>query len=73
VIDATERRMIEDALKKYRWNKQKAAQELSLRRQGLAKKLKRLAIYGLTRNLGEFRLITVEQNKPAETLGQRLT
>jgi DNA-binding NtrC family response regulator len=38
--------MIEDALKKYRWNKQKAAQELGLSRQGLLKKLKRLAIRG---------------------------
>ena len=44
VIEAIERRMIEDALKKYRWNKQKAAQELGLSRQGLLKKLKRLAI-----------------------------
>jgi Nif-specific regulatory protein len=46
VIEAIERRMIEDALKKYRWNKQKAAQELGLSRQGLLKKLKRLAIRG---------------------------
>jgi Nif-specific regulatory protein len=44
VVDHIERRMIEDALKKYRWNKQKAAQELGLSRQGLLKKLKRLAI-----------------------------
>jgi two-component system response regulator HupR/HoxA len=36
--------MIQDALKKHRWNKQRAAQELGLSRQGLAKKLKRLAI-----------------------------
>jgi transcriptional regulator of acetoin/glycerol metabolism len=36
--------MIGDALEKYRWNKQKAAQELGLSRQGLLKKLKRLAI-----------------------------
>jgi Nif-specific regulatory protein len=46
VVDHIERRMIEDALKKYRWNKQKAAQELGLSRQGLLKKLKRLAIRG---------------------------
>jgi two-component system, NtrC family, response regulator HupR/HoxA len=46
VVDAIERRMIEGALKKYRWNKQKAAQELGLSRQGLVKKLKRLAITG---------------------------
>jgi DNA-binding NtrC family response regulator len=38
--------MIQDALKKYHWNKQKAAQELGLSRQGLVKKLKRLAITG---------------------------
>jgi Nif-specific regulatory protein len=44
VVDYIERRMIEDALKKHRWNKQKAAQELGLSRQGLLKKLKRLAI-----------------------------
>jgi DNA-binding NtrC family response regulator len=44
VVHQIERRMIEDALKKYRWNKQKAAQELGLSRQGLLKKLKRLAI-----------------------------
>jgi len=31
---------------KYRWNKQKAAQELGLSGQGLLKKLKRLAIRG---------------------------
>jgi transcriptional regulator with GAF, ATPase, and Fis domain len=37
--------MIQDALKKYRWNKQKAAQELSLAAR-FAKKLKRLAITG---------------------------
>ena len=35
VIEAIERRMIEDALKKHHWNKQKAAQELGLSRQGL--------------------------------------
>lgn len=46
VVEHIERRMIEDALKKYRWNKQKAAQELGLSRQGLLKKLKRLAIRG---------------------------
>jgi two-component system, NtrC family, response regulator HupR/HoxA len=44
VVDQIERRMIEDALKKHRWNKQKAAQELGLSRQGLLKKLKRFAI-----------------------------
>jgi Nif-specific regulatory protein len=44
VIEAIERRMIEDALKKHHWNKQKAAQELGLSRQGLAKMLKRLGI-----------------------------
>jgi len=44
VVGAIERRMIQDALKKYQWNKQKAAQELGLSRQGLIKKLKRLAI-----------------------------
>jgi Nif-specific regulatory protein len=44
VVEAIERRMIGDALEKYRWNKQKAAQELGLSRQGLLKKLKRLAI-----------------------------
>jgi transcriptional regulator of acetoin/glycerol metabolism len=36
--------MIGHALEKYQWNKQKAAQELGLSRQGLIKKLKRLAI-----------------------------
>jgi two-component system response regulator HupR/HoxA len=46
VIEAIERRMIQDALKKHRWNKQKAAQELGLSGQGLAKKLKRLTITG---------------------------
>jgi two-component system response regulator HupR/HoxA len=44
VVDEVERRMIQYALNKYHWNKQKAAQELGLSRQGLAKKLKRLAI-----------------------------
>lgn len=39
-----ERRMVEVALKKYHWNKQKVAQELGLSRQGLNKKLKRLGI-----------------------------
>jgi DNA-binding NtrC family response regulator len=38
--------MIEDAIKKYGWNKQKAAQALGLSRQGLAKKMRRLAIAG---------------------------
>ena len=46
VINAIERRMVEDALKKHHWNKQKAAQELGLSRQGLGKKLKRLGISG---------------------------
>jgi Nif-specific regulatory protein len=44
VVDDIQRRMIKDALKKSHWNKQKAAQELGLSRQGLIKKLKRLAI-----------------------------
>jgi Nif-specific regulatory protein len=44
VVEAIERRMIGHALEKYQWNKQKAAQELGLSRQGLIKKLKRLAI-----------------------------
>jgi transcriptional regulator with PAS, ATPase and Fis domain len=45
VIAAVERRMIGDALKKTpTGTKQKAAQELRLSRQGLVKKLKRLAI-----------------------------
>jgi two-component system response regulator HupR/HoxA len=39
VVDNIERRMVEDALKKYHWNKQKAAQELGLSRQGLAQKM----------------------------------
>jgi two-component system response regulator HupR/HoxA len=43
-VEAIERRMIQDALRKYQWNKQKAAQELGLSRQGLIKKLKRLEI-----------------------------
>jgi Nif-specific regulatory protein len=46
VIGAIERRMIDDALKKYHWNKQKAAQELGLSRQGLGKKMRRLGIAG---------------------------
>ena len=46
VIDDIERRMIDDALKKYHWNKQKAAQALGLSRQGLAKKMRRLGIKG---------------------------
>src|SRR5262245_32732407 len=46
VVDDIERRMIEDALGKYRWNKQKVAQVLGLSRQGLVKKLKRLGILG---------------------------
>ena len=44
VVEAIERRMIAYALEKYHWNKQKAAQELGLSRQGLIKKLKRLSI-----------------------------
>ena len=44
VVNDIERRMIDDALKKYHWNKQKAAQALGLSRQGLAKMLKRLGI-----------------------------
>ena len=46
VVEDIERRMVEDALKKYHWNKQKAAQELGLSRQGLAKKMRRLGIKG---------------------------
>ena len=46
VVEDIERRMVEDALKKYHWNKQKAAQELGLSRQGLAKKMRRLEIKG---------------------------
>ena len=44
VIGDIERRMIDDALKKYHWNKQKAAQALGLSRQGLANTLRRLGI-----------------------------
>jgi Nif-specific regulatory protein len=44
VVEEIERRMIGHALEKYHWNKQKAAQELGLSRQGLIKKLKRLSI-----------------------------
>jgi DNA-binding NtrC family response regulator len=43
-VEALERRMIEDALRKSGGNKQKAAQALGLSRQGLIKKLKRLGI-----------------------------
>jgi Nif-specific regulatory protein len=43
-VEALERRMIEDALRACHGNKQKAAQVLGLSRQGLIKKLKRLAI-----------------------------
>jgi Nif-specific regulatory protein len=43
-VEALERRMIEAALAECRGNKQKAAQFLGLSRQGLIKKLKRLAI-----------------------------
>ncbi len=46
VVEDIERRMVDDALKKYHWNKQKAAQELGLSRQGLAKKMRRLGIKG---------------------------
>ena len=46
VVEDIERRMVEDALKKYHWNKQKAAQELGLSRQGLGKKMRRLGIKG---------------------------
>ena len=44
VVNDIERRMIQNALNKNHWNKQRAAQELGLSRQGLVKKLKRLAI-----------------------------
>lgn len=44
VVVAIERRMIEEALVKSGGNKQKAAQALGLSRQGLIKKIKRLAI-----------------------------
>ena len=44
VVEEIERRMLEDALKKFHWNKQKTAQALGLSRQGLGKKLKRLGI-----------------------------
>jgi len=43
-VEALERRMIEDALRKSGGNKQKAAQALGLSRQGLIKKLKRLGV-----------------------------
>jgi Nif-specific regulatory protein len=43
-VEALERRMIEDALRRCNGNKQKAAQVLGLSRQGLIKKLKRLGI-----------------------------
>ena len=46
VVEDIERRMVDDALKKYHWNKQKAAQELGLSRQGLGKKMRRLGIKG---------------------------
>ena len=46
VVDDIERRMVDDALKKYHWNKQKAAQQLGLSRQRLAKKMRRLGIKG---------------------------
>jgi Nif-specific regulatory protein len=43
-VEALERRMIEETLRQSGGNKQKAAQTLGLSRQGLIKKLKRLAI-----------------------------
>jgi Nif-specific regulatory protein len=43
-VEALERRMIAEALRQSGGNKQKAAQELGLSRQGLIKKLKRLGI-----------------------------
>ena len=46
VINGIEHRMVEDALKKHHWNKQKAAQELGLSRQGLGKKMRRLGVKG---------------------------
>jgi len=46
VVEVIERRMVEDALEKYHWSKQKAAQELGLSRQGLAKKNRGLGIKG---------------------------
>jgi len=44
VVDTIERRMVNEALNKHHWNKQKAAQELGLSRQGLGKKMKRLGL-----------------------------
>ena len=38
VVEDIERRMVDDSLKKYHWNKQKAAQELGLSRQGWRKR-----------------------------------
>jgi DNA-binding NtrC family response regulator len=43
-VEALERRLIEEALRNSGNNKQRAAQALGLSRQGLIKKLKRLAI-----------------------------
>jgi DNA-binding NtrC family response regulator len=43
-VEALERRMIEEALRDTAGNKQKAAQRLGLSRQGLLKKLKKLAL-----------------------------
>jgi Nif-specific regulatory protein len=43
-VEALERRLIEEALRESKGNKQRAAQALGLSRQGLLKKLKRLAI-----------------------------
>jgi len=43
-VEALERRMIEDALHESGGNKQKAVQTLGLSRQGLIKKMKRLAV-----------------------------
>ena len=45
-VEALERRMIADALKETGGNKQRAAQNLGLSRQGLLKKLKRLGLPG---------------------------
>ena len=44
VVEAIEQRMIEEALLKSGGNKAKAAEALGLSRQGLLKKIKRLAI-----------------------------
>ena len=44
VVQEVERRMVQEALKKFNGNKQRTAQALGLSRQGLGKKLKRLGI-----------------------------